>query len=735
MDMGRNKHYTIENVLDICRSYMNEEHINLIVKAYEFAKSAHAGVFRKSGEPYIIHPVHVAGILANLHMDPATVATGFLHDVVEDTAYTYADMVNEFSQTIADLIDGVTKIGQVEYQSKAENKAENHRKMLLAMSQDLRVIIVKLADRLHNMQTMEYQTIEKQQQKSAETLEIYAPLAHRLGMSKVKWELEDLSLRYLEPEKYYDIVRLMKSKRNERETIIEQTIEDIKKAIKDMNIEHAKINGRPKHIYSIYKKMMNKDKDFNEIYDLLAIRVLVDDVKDCYAVLGAVHTNWTPMPGRFKDYIAMPKPNMYQSLHTTILIPDGMPIEIQIRTYGMHQIAENGVAAHWAYKEGVTQKNSNNPIQEYMNWFKDMLDLQKDSTNATEFIDSVKTDIFNNRVYVFTPKGDVTELPLGSCVIDFAYSIHSELGHKTVGATINGRNVGLDTKLKNGDIIEIRTSNNGKPSLDWVKLVQTSRARNKIKRYFKMQARETSIARGRDQLEKAFQEIDLNAKDFMTSSKFLEIGEKMNNADEDDILAMIGFGEMSALTIANKLSEKERRQKEKELATQQILSQPKPTKVMKIRDENGILVEGSDNLLVKLSRCCRPILGDDIIGYITKGHGISIHRRDCPNVQLTGEEKNRLIDVEWDGQNNRESTQYDTEIIVTGYDRNGLFTDVVNVTNSIVKKLDSVNAKVDDNHIATVIIRVGIQNTQELERLVEKLKMITDVYRVNRVLL
>lgn len=734
--MVKDGQYQIEDVINLCKKYMNEAHVNLITKAYEFAEKAHANVYRKSGEPYIIHPIQVAGMLASLYMDPDTVATGFLHDVVEDTDYTYDDMVNEFSKTIADLIDGVTKIGQVAYQSKAENKAENHRKMLLAMANDLRVIIVKLADRLHNMQTMKFQSPEKQQQKSAETLEIYAPLAHRLGMSKIKWELEDLSLRYLEAEKYYEIVNLMKVKRDERESLIEKTKIDIQTAIDEMRIVNTKISGRPKHIYSIYKKMVNKGKDFNEIYDLLAVRILVEDVKDCYAVLGAIHTNWTPVPKRFKDYIAMPKPNMYQSLHTTIIGPNGTPIEIQIRTYDMHRIAENGVAAHWAYKEGATQKISLNKEQHYMNWFKDMLDLQQDSQNAEEFIDSVKTDIFNDRVYVFTPKGDVSELPLGSCPIDFAYSVHTELGNKTVGATVNGRNVGLDTQLKNGDIIAIRTSNSAKPSLDWLKLVVTSRARNKIKRYFKLQERDVSIIRGRELLEKALLDLELDPKEFMTKAKFLEIGEKINNADEEDILASIGFGETSPLSVANKLSEKERRKKEQELAEQKMFEAPTPInqEPMKIRDENGILVEGGSNLLVKLSRCCRPILGDEIIGYITKGHGISIHRRDCHNIQLMGEERNRLIDVEWDG-NTKQATQYDTEIIVTGYDRNGLFTDVVNVTNSVVKKLNSVNAKVNENHIATVMIRVSVQNTKELDKLVDKLKMITDVYRVQRVLL
>lgn len=732
--MAKQIDYTAQEVFDICATYMNEEHVSFIKKAYRFAEKAHMTMTRKSGEPYIIHPIQVAAILAELHMDPATVATGFLHDVVEDTEFTYDDMVNEFSQTVADLIDGVTKIGAVEYQSKAENKAENHRKMLLAMASDLRVIIVKLADRLHNMRTMEYQTAEKQQQKSAETLEIYAPLAHRLGMSRIKWELEDLSLRYLETDSYYNIVGLMKSKREEREAWVNETIEIIKQSLKDMHIE-GEIKGRPKHIYSIYKKMVNKKKEFNEIYDLLAVRVLVNDVKDCYAVLGGVHTKWTPLPGRFKDYIAMPKPNMYQSLHTTVIGPGGTPIEIQIRTYEMHQIAENGVAAHWAYKEGMTQKVQSNPIQEYMNWFKDMMELQDDANNASEFIESVKQDIFNERVYVFTPKGDVTELPNGAGPLDFAYSIHSQLGDKTVGATVNGRNVGLDTKLKTGDIIEIRTSQHARPSTDWLKLVVTSRAKNKIKRYFKAQERDVSISRGKESLEKALIELDFDPKEMMTKAKMEELLDRLSGTSEEDIYASIGFGEVSALSVANKLTEKIRRQREKELVEQKILAEPvTKNEPMRIRDENGIIVSGGDNLLIRLARCCRPVPGDPVVGYITKGHGITVHRDDCPNVQVKDGQPNRLIDVDWDLGVTKQTIDYDTELVVLGYDRNGLFTDVVNTVNSVVKRLNSINAKVDANHLVTINLRVGIQDINELEKLVDKLKMLTDVYRVTRVI-
>lgn len=732
--MAKQEEYTVQDVFDMCRQYMNDEHVSFVKKAYEFAKKAHAGVVRKSGEPYIIHPIQVAGMLAKLYMDPFTVATGFLHDVVEDTDYTYEDMVELFSATVADLIEGVTKIGQVEYQSKVENKAENHRKMLLAMSNDLRVILIKLADRLHNMRTMEYQTPEKQKQKSEETLEIYAPLAHRLGMSKIKWELEDLSLRYLETEKYYNIVKLMKDKREERERMVQETIDTLKNSVAEMHIK-AEISGRPKHIYSIYKKMVNKKKEFDEIYDLLAVRVIVQDIKDCYAVLGEVHTKWTPLPGRFKDYIAMPKPNMYQSLHTTVIGPGGTPVEIQIRTFEMHRIAENGVAAHWAYKEGVTRQVDETPLQNHMNWFRNLLDLQQDSQNASDFIESVKTDIFHDRVYVFTPKGDVTELPKGSGPLDFAYSVHTELGNQTIGASVNGRQVGLDTRLKTGDIIEIRTSNHAKPSPDWLKFVVTSRARNKIKRYFKLQERDMSIQRGKELLEKAIIELDFDPKEFITKEKLADIAERFNTATEDDIYASIGFGELSPLSVSNRLTEDERRLRENEIEKQKLFAEPeKPKMAMKIRDENGIIVSGGDNLLIRLSRCCRPVPGDLIVGYITKGHGISVHRQDCPNVQLVGSEQERLIEVEWDAAITKKTLHYDTELIITGYNRNGMFNDIINTVNTVVKRLNSIHAKIDDNQTVTVTLRVGIQDIAELDKLVEKLKMITDVYRVHRVI-
>ena len=737
--MSKNKNYTAEDVVSLCREYMNEKSIQFIEKAIEYATFAHKDQVRKSGEAYIVHPIQVAGILAELRLDPDTIATGFLHDVVEDTGFTIDDIEYVFGKDVAFLVDGVTKLGKIKYKSHEEQQAENHRKMLLAMANDLRVIMVKLADRLHNLRTLKFHKPEKQRMIANETLEIYAPLAHRLGMNKIKWELEDTSLRYLNPQQYYRIVQLMDSKRDEREAYIHETVVNIEEATQELEIE-AVIYGRPKHIYSIYRKMKDKKKEFNEIYDLLAIRVLVNSIRDCYAVVGAIHTKWKPMPRRFKDYIAMPKANMYQSIHTTVIGPGGKPVEIQIRTFEMNAVAEYGVAAHWAYKEGNTQKVSNDPLQKQLDWFKDLIELQDDSKDANDFMNSVKEDIFGDKVYVFTPKGDVSELPLGSGPLDFAYNIHTEVGNKTVGAKVNNKIVPLNYQLKTGDIVEVLTSANSfGPSRDWINLVFTTRAKNKIRRFFKLQNREESILRGRDLLEKQIADLEFSPKDFLTKMQLKEISSRFNFANEDDLFAAIGFGEVSVQTVANRLTDKARREIEKQKMQEEAFEQTtekiqrKDTQKMSIKHENGVIIEGVNNLLIRLSRCCNPVPGDEIVGYITKGRGISVHRKDCPNVKVQQDQQTRLIDVDWEDTGNSKQ-QYDTELVVEGYNRNGLLNEVLNVINSITKSLNSVNGKVDSNKMATITVNIGIHNTEQLEFIVKKINQIPDVYSVRRVI-
>lgn len=734
--MPKEEILTGPGVIKLVSQYMGPEHVAFVQKACDYATAAHDGQFRKSGEPYIIHPIQVAGILADLKMDPHTVATGFLHDVVEDTEVTLDDLKEEFGPDVAMLVDGVTKLGKIKYKSHEEQLAENHRKMLLAMAQDLRVIMVKLADRLHNMRTLKHLREDKQRRIAQETLEIYAPLAHRLGISRIKWELEDTALRYLNPKQYYRIVHLMQTKREEREKYVNGTVEDIRLATEELGI-FAEIYGRPKHIYSIYRKMKDQKKQFNEIYDLLAIRVIVDSIKDCYAVLGAIHTKWKPMPGRFKDYIAMPKANMYQSLHTTVIGPAGNPVEIQIRTQEMHEIAEFGVAAHWAYKEGKNEKVEPDGMTKQLSWFHEIIELQDESYDASEFMEGVKGDIFSDKVYVFTPKGDVTELPKGSGPLDFAYSIHTDVGNKTTGAKINGKMVQLDYKLKNGDIIEILTSPNSfGPSRDWLKLVATSKARNKIKRFFKAQYREENITKGHEAVIKCIADLGFTPKEILSKAKLQDALERLNYQTEDDMYAAIGYGEVSPLTMANRLTEKERKEQKIEQQKQEaeeIMNQPKkePEK-MKVRHEGGVVIQGVENLLIRISRCCNPIPGDDIVGYITKGRGISIHRRDCPNVQADKPNvAERLIEVEWEDTSNTKK-EYDADLEIYGYNRSGMLNDVLQTVNTMTKNLNSVEARTNKDKMATIHLTVGIQNLSHLKSIVDKIKAVPDVYSVRR---
>lgn len=733
--MPKNKDYTAQEVIALTVTYMNSSHVAFVKKACDFATNAHKDQFRKSGEPYIIHPIQVAGILAELKMDPVTVATGFLHDVVEDTEYTFEDISREFSPEVAMLVDGVTKLGKIKYKSHEEQQAENHRKMLLAMAKDLRVIMVKLADRLHNLRTLKFHRPEKQRRIANETLEVYAPLAHRLGINLIKWELEDTSLRYLNPQQYYRIVHLMNSKREEREKYITDSISKIEESVEELNIS-ADITGRPKHIYSIYRKMRDQKKQFDQIYDLLAIRVIVDSIKDCYAVLGAIHTRWKPMPGRFKDYIAMPKSNMYQSIHTTVIGEFGKPIEVQIRTKEMHAVAEYGVAAHWAYKEGITKKVEDDSDGNKISWFRDIIELQDESSDASDFMESVKEDIFKDKVYVFTPKGDVSELPSGAGPLDFAFNIHTEIGNKTTGAKVNGKIVPLNYKLKTGDIIEILTSPNSYgPSRDWINLVSTSKAKNKIKRFFKLQDREVNVIKGREMVEKQLTEMQFPPKNFLTKNNIKMLLERFNFTSEDDLYAAVGYGELTALVVANRLTEKERRDRDLEKKIQdttsiELKTKKEPEKI-KIKHEGGIVIQGIDNLLIRISRCCNPVPGDEIVGYITKGRGVSIHRKTCPNVLAAKDAENRLIDVEWEDTTSK-SQEYNAELQIIGYNRSGLLNEVLQVVNSMTKNLNNVNGKVDNNKMATITLTVGIQNIQQLDKIVEKIKSIPDVYNVKR---
>jgi GTP pyrophosphokinase len=716
---------------------MKESDIEKIREAYLFAAEAHKGQVRKSGEPYIEHPVAVAEILVNMQMDVTSAVAALLHDVVEDTNVTLDDLRARFGETLAMLVDGLTKLERIQFRSKEEQQNENYRKMFVAMAQDIRVILIKLADRLHNMRTLKFQSEEAQRRIAHETLEIYCPIAHRLGMSAIKWEMEDIALRYLNPQQYYRIANLMQKKRAEREQYIADVIERIREKLAEMGIQ-GDISGRPKHIYSIYKKMVDKNKQFNEIYDLLAIRIIVDNVKDCYATLGIIHTLWRPMPGRFKDYIAMPKANMYQSLHTTVIGPNGEPLEVQIRTWEMHKTSEYGIAAHWAYKEGQTNPNAG--FGEKVKWFREILELQNEARDAAEFMESLKMDFFSDLVFVFSPKGEVFELPAGSVPLDFAYRVHTEVGNRTIGAKVNGRIVPLDYKLKTGDIVEILTSKHSYgPSQDWLKIAQSSHARSKIKQWFKKEKREENIQRGREAIERELKRLGLEPSEWMQDEKMQPVAAKFAFNDIEDMLSAVGFGGITAAQIVTRLTEKLRREAEEaekiELSAEVKEVKPPATAAVgqRKRSAQGIRVKGVENLLVRFARCCNPVPGDEIVGYITRGRGVSVHRADCNNLpsQENDEEAARVIEVEWE-----ESVEanYAVDIEIRGHDRKGLLNEVLSVVAESKTNIAAVSGRSDKNKLALIHMTILIRNVEHLQSVVDKIKRVRDIFSVQRIM-
>ncbi len=718
---------TFEELSEKLKTVLPQANLETVTKAYRFAEDAHRGQHRNSGEDYIQHPLEVAMILAGLEMDEATIAAALLHDVVEDTAHTLVEIEKGFGAEIAILVDGVTKLGRIEYKTKVEQQVENLRKMFLAMARDIRVILIKLADRLHNMRTLKYHSVEKQKEIAKETLEIFAPLANRLGIFRIKWELEDLSFRYLKPQEYYDLVEGIALKRREREAQINEVIEQLQLRLDEVGI-HADIAGRPKHFYSIYRKMVTQNKELSEIYDLTAIRVILDSVNDCYGALGIIHTLWKPIPGRFKDYIAMPKPNMYQSLHTTLVGAHGEPFEVQIRTWEMHRTAEYGIAAHWKYKEG---KSVTANFEQKLSWLRQLLEWQHDSRDAGEFMESLKIDLFADAVFVFTPKGDVVELPAGSCPVDFAYRVHTDVGHRCVGAKINGRIVSLDTKLATGDIVEILTTKqaNG-PSRDWLSFAKTSQAKNRIRAWFKREQREDNLSRGRESLEREVRKLGLEPANILKNEYLLELAKVHNYFTIDDLYAAIGDGVLTANRVLTRLRDeiaRQERERQQLLALQQ--SEGKTPSYGKA--SHGVRVKGVDNVLVRFSRCCNPLPGDEIVGYITRGRGVSIHRGDCENVQNhVREEHNRVVEVMWDEQTD---STYPVDVQIFAHDRARLVTDVMNVVADTRTPILGINARVGKDKITHIQLSIEIRNLDHLNHVMQKIRRVKDVTEVERI--
>lgn len=719
-----------QRLIDRVSSYITDRNaLKKIEEAYKLAKKAHAGQVRASNEPYIIHPISVAYILAGLQMDLSGIIAAILHDVVEDTEYTLTDIEKYFGKEIAFLVDGVTKLSSFYYANKEDQQLENFRKMFLAMAKDIRVVVIKLADRLHNMRTLGVFRREKQQRIAQETLEIYAPLAHRLGIYNIKWELEDLCFHYLHPEEYYDLVRQMKQKRRVREEIVEETMKVLKERLDKEHI-HAKVTGRPKHFYSIYKKMKKGKKELSQIYDLYAVRVIVDTIPQCYGVLGLVHSLWKPLPNRFKDYIAVPKPNLYQSLHTTIIGTQGQPVEIQIRTWGMHHVSEYGVAAHWQYKEGST--SSSKDFNSKITWLRHILEWQ-DTSNPKEFMNAIKLDVFSDEVFVFTPKGDVVNLPQGSIPIDFAYRIHTEVGNHCIGAKINNKIVPLDTKLKNGDIVSIITSNSAKPSYDWLSMVGATESKTKIRSWFKHENREENISRGLEALIKEAERAGYVWKELATKSRLEEMAKKLNVMSVDDMLSSIGYGGITSrnafLSLLN-IYKKETKILETTVGdtTAKALELLNTEQKRKKASLKGILVKGESSLDVHLAKCCSPVPGDKIIGYITRGRGVTIHRVDCSNLYHM-QDIERLVDANWEQQT---VGTFQVMISVVSYDRNGFMTDVLATLSDMKTSVSAANVQVNDNGITHMKLGIQIRDLQQLEFIMTKIRRIKGVHSVER---
>ena len=725
---------TIYDVISKKKEVSRKADTKLIMKAYNLAAEKHKDQKRGSGEPYIIHPLNVAYILASIGMDDNTLCAALLHDVVEDTDVTGKDLTDMFGEEISEMVAGVTKLSTIQFATLEETQVENYRRMFLAMGKDIRVILIKLADRLHNMRTLKYLKRDRQIANAKETLELYAPLANRLGLYSIKAELEDLGFKYMYPEKYYDLVESINKKKDERLKFIEKIMDDIRVQLKKQRID-AEVTGRAKHLYSIYRKMIRDNCTIDQIYDLFAMRIIVNSVKDCYAALGVVHEMYSPMPGRFKDYIAVPKPNMYQSIHTTLIGPNGTPFEVQVRTWDMHRIAEFGIAAHWAYKEAnnKTGKKSNVVVAEdKLAWLRETLEWQKDMQDPDEFLKTLKTELFEDEVYVFTPRGEIKVLPRDSTPIDFAYAIHAEVGHRMVGCKINSKMMPIVTKLKSGDIVEIITSDTPKgPSRDWLKYVKSSSAKTKIQQWFKKSEREENIIRGKEILDREIKRIGMTHSDLFKPEWVNSALERYNYATTDDMFASIGFGAISPGKIITRLLEEYKKEHEEEVIEEKIqeLTDSK-NKTVKKAPKSGVIVKGIDNCLVKFSRCCNPVPGDDIIGYITKGRGVSIHRTDCKNMEDLLQDKDRIIDVAW--YNEETEGTYNVDIEILSNDRTGLLSDIVREITSQKINIMGVNTKTSRERIATIEVTVEVENIEQLNKVIKAIRKVDSVYEVNR---